>query len=366
MLVSVIVGLYGSFTEACRDICLDLLREAGHSPLLIDVGTDSGSTNPHIELDSLGGLASQLLRAQSDAALAVSWRSDYGFAETLASAGRSFLLAIDDPKRTVLLLLQQGVDLPNAIRSTTLSSACLVDLLKAPQAELLLRDRAVLDPSDIARRCLRTLDLPAQAKDVEKARRVVDRHLSRLEPAPADVSAELRTMLGDEGALAVEGALAGFWAAFNGRPLGSIIATRPLFISETLVPVVSAPIDATGRARCIVFGPYISLPAGNWTLRMVVAFSPELTGTPFTLDVTRAGNTGTKELGRVSFEAIVGRYVAQITFNHREPSKALEFRLFIDKPTFEGRVSLGYAELQRLQAQVGEDLSGDIDWKSNA
>lgn len=366
MLVSVIVGLYGDFTDACRQICLDLLREAGHSPLLVDVGIDGGSSTPHIELDSLGGLASQLLKAQSNVALAVSWRFDHAFAETLAGAGRSFLLAIDDPKRTVLTLLNQGVDLPNAIRSATSSSACLTDLLKVPHAELLLRDEAVRDPTDIARRCLMSLNLPTQSRDIDAARPIVERYLAKMAPAPADISAELRGRLGDEGALAVEGALAGFWAAFNGRALGPVIATRPLFISEALVPFVSAPIDATGRARCLLLGPFISLPAGNWTLRMVMAFSPELTGTPFTLDVTGNGQGGAKELGRVSFEATVGRYVAQITFNHRDPSRPLEFRLFVDKPTFEGLVSLGYAELQRVEAQIGQDLTSDIDWKSSA
>lgn len=366
MLVSVIVGLYGSFNDVCRDICLELLGEAGRSPLLIDVGVDGGSANPHVELDTLGGLASQLLKAQNDKALAVSWRFDSAFAETLANAGRPFLLVIDDPKRSILTLLDQGVDLPNAVRTMTMSSACLIDLLKAPHAELLLRDQAVRDPTDIAQRCLRTLNLPTETSDIDAARRIVERHLAKMPPPPADISSELRGKLGDEGALAVEGALAGFWAAFNGRALGPVIATRPLFINEALAPFVSAPIDATGRARCLLLGPFISLPAGNWTLRMVMAFSPELTGTPFTLDVTGTGQGGPKELGRVSFEAIVGRYVAQITFNHRDPSRPLEFRLFVDKPTFEGLVSLGYAELQRLQAQIGQDLTNDIDWKSSA
>jgi hypothetical protein len=364
MLVFVIAGLHDSFTDACRDICLDLLRRAGRNPVAMEIGL--GSDLPHLELDSLGSLASQVLSAEADIVVGVSRRGDRAFTEALVSSGRLYLVALDDPRWAALSLYRQGggTDLPGAIRNTGLACACLIELLLAANARPILFESAAADKAGFARQVIEVLGLPDGEADVEAASSLAAEKLPSA--ARGEISAELRSSLNDTEALAVQGALAGFWPAFQGRPLGPIIATRPLFYSaETVAPFTSPTIDATGRARCVSFGPYVSLPPGNWTLRLVMAFSPELAGTPFTLDVTRAGRRATEELGRITFDAIVGRYIAQITFNHSEPSRALEFRLFIDKPTFEGRISIGFAELKRLEGPAGDPSTSEVEWRSD-
>ena len=94
-----------------------------------------------------------------------------------------------------------------------------------------------------------------------------------------------------------------------------------------------------------------------------MAFSQELADIPFTMDATRGRGETTVEIGRISFTPGIGRYTAQITFAHREPDTQLEFRLHVDKAVFDGRVSLGYAELIRLDRDRADEVGGAIDWR---
>ena len=366
MTVSVIVGLPGDLTNICCNICLDLLGASGRSAFLVDV--DASSASSQSELGSLGSLADHLIKADFDVALAISRRADKAFSDSLLRSARPFLLVLEDPRRAFLAMYGCGAqaDFQNAIRSAALSSACMVDLVPAPHAVKASHATLLSDPTSFARLCLAFLGIEAGRLPVADAAAIVRNHLQAgsLSERSEDVQTELSRQLDEESSLAVQGALSEYWSAFQGAPLGTVVATRVLFYSsETSAPLKTPVIDASGRARCLAFGPYLNLPAGSWTLRLVLAFSSELAGKAFTLDVTRAGAAATEELGRISFQAVVGRYVAQVTFEHVEPTKALEFRLFIDNAAFDGQVSVGYAELGRLRDQTGEKLGADLDWR---
>ncbi len=315
-------------------------------------------------LDCLGSLATHLLKEGDRDVVAVSRVPDRAYADAVSRSGGQFIVALADPRRAALYLNRTGGwELVAAIRIIGGSSACLAGVLASEGASIMRADDAAADPTSLASRLLAALRLPAGAGEIARAVEIVSGRLASIKNLVADepdVSDALRAALPEEGALAVEAALAGYVSAFAGGPLGRITATRSLFYStEANAPLSSPVVDVTGRARCLIYGPYIQLPQGDWTVRLVLAFPQEVVGTPFTLEVSRGDRSGWSEVGRMSFIASLGRYVGQVSFNHRDPSATLQFKLFIDKAAFDGRVSLGFAELQRLD----DETLGDIEWR---
>ena len=368
-MLTTILGLPGALTELCRDICLELSRASGRQVASVQVASVHPDIDPqHRDLDALGSLATGLLEATTDHVLAVSSKPDRALCEALRDADRPFLLVIDDPRIVALETIRATqIDATAAARLIGASCACLVDALALPTGVRLTRSELLGDPRRLARTILGMLRLGETADDVSHAAATIGAMQAATpdeQTALADVGRTLRAELPPEGARTVEAALTGYNSAFLGKKLGPVIATRETFYAvEPLGAPLAGEIDATGRARCLAYGPYFSIPSGNWTLRLVFAFSSDLSDIPFTVDIARTRKRSQVQVTRVSFRAVTGRYVTQLPFSHPESDTVLEFRVYLDRPVFEGRVSLGYAELVKNELPLEADLSPTVEWQ---
>lgn len=99
--------------------------------------------------------------------------------------------------------------------------------------------------------------------------------------------------------------------------------------------------ELTGPARIIFYGPYFHLPAGRWQVRMILTFSEDVFGTPFSVEVYGSSLVA-KALVRPKGE---GTYQATFSMVHENPQDALELRICNAEGAIEGRISLSEVRL---------------------
>jgi hypothetical protein len=102
------------------------------------------------------------------------------------------------------------------------------------------------------------------------------------------------------------------------------------------------PIDLTGRARFLVFGPYINLPPGPWSATIVAAFSAEAAGCSFIIEVA-AGIQLAYERVQPTGEQVIETNL-QFTIGN-SVDQPVEIRIVIERAAFDGRMALGYVSL---------------------
>jgi hypothetical protein len=166
--------------------------------------------------------------------------------------------------------------------------------------------------------------------------------------------------------VAVAGAVDGLNGILVDGRFERIAATRHFFTYAGSGKPPLDQVDATGRNQLLLFGPYISLPPGDWTARCVYGFSEGLVGTPMSIDVVHFLG-GFHELARTSFTVTSsGRLDVNVRFLHTEPSALLEVRLFVDRAVFDGTVSFGFVEFRRNKADVNRSAASLMDFDPSA
>ncbi len=128
--------------------------------------------------------------------------------------------------------------------------------------------------------------------------------------------------------------------------IGTVIWTAKVFFfgdrpNETAPPVA----DVTGAARIIFYGPYFHLPPGTWKARIVVAFSPEVSGTPFKLVVFCEHDAIAKVILRPTDG---GAFEGFFTMRHVAPERPIEIHFNSEEGTIEGHVAFGQITFSRL------------------
>ncbi len=138
--------------------------------------------------------------------------------------------------------------------------------------------------------------------------------------------------------------LGGLYEHLGQTTPGETTWPRQCFLSgdqpNSAVPVA---IDVTGRARIIFYGPYLHLPRGRWKARMLIGFSRDIRGMPFSIDIH-----STESLGKARILAVRGgifdfEFEARVTAPH-EP---IEVRIMSEQGAIEGHmglVSIGFRD----------------------
>jgi hypothetical protein len=115
---------------------------------------------------------------------------------------------------------------------------------------------------------------------------------------------------------------------------------RPEFPDRLTV----GPIDLTGPARYIYYGPYFSLPAGTWSVDISIEVSDCFSDDQIEIDVTAV-----KVLAAVRAKLPrAGVYGCQIRFEIEHPSQPVEIRLALLKGAIEGVIRMHSIKLHRL------------------
>ena len=137
-------------------------------------------------------------------------------------------------------------------------------------------------------------------------------------------------------------------AIVHGRPLESLewpvyALLRPEFPDRLTI----APIDLTGPARFIYFGPYFALPAGAWRADISLEVRDCYSDNRIAVDVCAAA-----ELLAVVHAKLPARgvYGCQIEFEIEDSSKPVEIRMQLLSGAIEGVIRLHAIALHRLSS----------------
>jgi hypothetical protein len=324
------VGLPGRYTEWCDALVLRLARHALGSVEMVSLNT-------------LEELALAMIRTGGSHFVVCSRQPGGGVQTALMQAGKRFIAVLDEP-RTALrdLASQPGYDLVAATRAVASSCAAMLSYSALPGALVLRADDEARDPLSTAKAIARHFEL-----DVSEAEtRTIICHLKEEGILPVRTADSMwwDSLAEPEQAL-VNGALGAYVDYFTGGDLTSITWERDLFfIGDQPKVRATRPIDVTGRARCLIYGPYIMLPPGSWSVSILLGFSKEAAELGYVVEVV----AGT-HLSRVNLQPEgEGVFEVNLTISI-EPSMdhPVEVRLFSERAGFDGRLALGEVTLRR-------------------
>lgn len=114
-----------------------------------------------------------------------------------------------------------------------------------------------------------------------------------------------------------------------------------LYSGDTLSSLTTSIIDITGPARILLYGPYLCLPAGHWTVSIVIAFSADAMDTPLLVGLYAAEIP----LGEVSVRACAaGWFTVDFPVEVHDPTQPIELRIATLEGAIEGEIAVGRAE----------------------
>jgi hypothetical protein len=303
------------------------------------VATALGSVLP-IGANSADEMACHLIQSEGSTFLARGPQPEPWLCRILGSTNKPFTVALDDPRDAALdLIYRHGLEMADAVRRVGNSCGALMSCISLPGA-------LILNASSDWEQPVATADMIARHFGLALATDDVERIVSEVAAAGLGPTSEPPEWLSDPQVEAttdiVNGAVASYVDHFLGAPFGSITWARELVMADGHIPATHA-VDVTGRARALLYGPYISVPPGNWTAEVVLGFSQEAIDINFVVDIMVAG----KQVCATSIKpANEGLYSVNLSFVVDEGNAhPLEFRVVNERPAFDGRVALGHITL---------------------
>jgi hypothetical protein len=324
-MLSFSIGMPSRFAEWCDAVMLQLLQSSGPAEA-VWASTQEEFVNAVIGARSLFVLVKSRFLGRLQ--------------RPLASARLPFIVAVDDPRRALAdLVIDQGLDILEATRAVASSCAAIIGCAAMPDALVLHAEADGIDPIAAAKSIAHHLGLEGGAdiagivEDIAGAGILPNRERHAdwwggLDPIQRSV---------------VAAALEPYGSQLAGGELGPITWERDLFFINDNLPqerlVASRPVDITGAARILIYGPYIVLPPGSWSATIALGFSREAAEISYVVDLV-AGN----QLGHTRIEP-AGRREMEVDLNFTidEPlDEPIVLRLSSERAAFDGRVALGH------------------------
>lgn len=285
-------------------------------------------------------LASDLINAEGSHFLVTGPQPGPWLFQLLKSTNRPFTIALNDPRDAALEMINRhGLDIADAVRRVSNSCASMMSCIALPEALVLNANRDWHDPLATAALVARHFGLSVTPAEIEAiVCEVAATELNPAWPAPENAS----DPAADAVSSIVKGAVAPYVEHFLGAPFGPLTWARELVMADGHAPALHA-VDITGRVRALLYGPYISVPPGNWTAEIVLGFSQETADVNFLVDLLVGG----KQLSATNIQPNrEGIYSINLSFIIDEGnSHPLEFRVINEKPAFDGKVALGQITL---------------------
>jgi hypothetical protein len=322
------MGLPSRFGEWCDQVIAHLARRSLGK---IEVAA----------ADTLDAVGSAFIRAKAPHLLIVARRPVVELQTQIRESKHRSVIALCDP-RSALGYLQRhpGWDLVTATRVVANGCAAMHALTAAPDS-LLLTARAVEDAAATAGTIAAHLQLPLDAVEIAAVVTALDK--AGIRPEDPDDQLSWARFDGREQAIA-RGALQPYISYFGtGSDLEPFVWERELFwIFEdppTGVQVpATRPVDLTGRARVLVYGPHINLPAGSWLATIALAFSAEAAGTRFTIEAYAGERLASADLLPVAAKILEANLLFTI---NASLDRAVEIRVLSEQSPLNGRLALG-------------------------
>jgi hypothetical protein len=324
------VGLPGRLADWCDAV---ISRLAQHVLGSVEV----------LNLNTLEELALAMIRTGASHFLVCSRQPGGGVQTALTQAGKRFIAVLDEPRIALRdLALRPGYDLVGATRAVASSCAAMSGYSVFPGALVLTAGNEGQNPVSIAKAIAGHLELDVSEPEIEKI--ICTLRDEGISPERSEDSIWWDSLGQPEQAL-VNGALGAYVEYYTGGDLPSITWERELFfIGDQPDQRATRPIDVTGRARCLIYGPYIMLPPGSWSVSVLLGFSKEAAELGYVVEIVAGSH-----LSRVNLQP-EGEGVFEVALAISiEPSMdhPVEVRLFSERAGFDGRLALGQVTLRR-------------------
>src|SRR6516164_8667151 len=266
-----VIGLPGRFTEWCDAATAGIAQRAlGPTELF--------------RADTLEEISLWMIRTGASRGVVASRQPGGRLRSALVEASRTFLVVVEEPRTALAEAAQkQPNDVAAAAQLVASSCAGITRYVSSPGALALFRDRDGSNPVITARAIAHHLALNVNDADIVEI--VDDLAGAGLTFDRSDVAAQWQG-LGIEEQRVVDGAVGPFVTYLATGNLSPIIWERELFfLGDRPNERAAGHIDVTGRARCLLRGPYIMLPPGPWSLALNLLFSGGAVDHDFLIEV---------------------------------------------------------------------------------
>jgi len=318
------VGLPGMFTDWGERVISALIARA------------YGPANT-LSANTLADIAETIVVTDMEHLILGVRQPDARLRKALLASVKPMIVFLEDPTRSALhLLTKYGYSVAAAVRAVSGCCVTLMDFRRMDNALILHPARDSAEFEAIVRKVAAHLRLSLSEADLVEVVREVS--IGDLD----DTRKTILDGLKDREQAMLRETLGAYADAFEGKELGKLVWPRDLFaIADMPDEPATRDIDIAGRARCLVFGPYMQLFAGGWKARVVVGFSRETVGTSFVIDVATKATIGHTRITPDS----AGVYEVLIDFTIEESDQPIEIRIFNERPAFEGHIALGFVSL---------------------
>lgn len=356
-MISICASLPGRFGEWCVAALAAVAGAAGE-PVLSQVHPALEEMCAYNAVPrSLGMIALTLIRHAPERLVIAVRQPDEALRAVLAETGVRFVLALEDPVEVAFHLLS-GTGISPAMATRAIANCCpaLLRYAELPGALTLHSYMASRDPAGAIVAIARHLNVPLddfQAARIAEA--LAQAGLGMVQPSDNNSIAGLPERSGR----ILEGALAPYRDCFAARNMGPIIWARELFtLASDSGKYPDEPIDVSGSPRCLIYGPYIHIPAGSWNARIVLGFSREACGYSFLVDACFEQ----QQIASTSFQVETGGMRSfEINFSlGREAGNGLEIRVMTLSNAARGRLVFGHVILRSLSVSEPR-TSGEAD-----
>jgi hypothetical protein len=242
------------------------------------------------------------------------------------------IVVLDSPERACAWLMEsQGINERDAVVSTSSYFANALDAARAGRATIYPVEAFFSDPAAALRKLVGDLGLPMEPQCFTpvcqdfapqiRAASDVSRTLAAT-PVATQALSLFRTRAPREAARAWWDRSLFLWGDRPGQPC-------PQWL------------DVTGPRRPLIYGPYISLPAGDWSARMELELSPDAARRSYVLEFGGAAGFSQVPFGPLP----PGSYAVSVA--HRfEVAAYSELRLWVVRAAFHGDLSLKGAVIE--------------------
>lgn len=320
-------GLPSAFADWCETIVTELAQHA--------VGPIE-----FVNANTLEDVGESFVKARTSNIVFCSRLPSTRLCRVLAETQAPFLFVLDDPRAAIAYLtVVRGWEFFPTVKLVASSYAAAIRYADLSNALRLEADRHRNNVLQTINQISRHFNLPATDGDIlEIAESVRERYRH---PAPSEVETWWHS-LDEPHCRVIEGAIDGYRAYFSSGRLSSLTWGRELFLAaDTHKPLMGA-VDITGRARLLVFGPYINLPTGNWTAHVVFGCSNEAAGVSILVDAF----SGVRLAQTRVQPAKGGIFAVALKFAvDQSLDGAVEIRILSEKSALDGLLSLSHVTL---------------------
>lgn len=253
-------------------------------------------------------------------------------------------LGVSGDRDALHALVQTRIDIVIAVDAASLAQGSLHDT--GPWREMIRKDaeRAIFIRELVARAGCRVLALVGddQFDWLGKLAQVL--LLSDVDPGEVEALPALESGTTLESSL-VGSYLNPLWAALTGPMLQPIVWPRECFLNgDFMGEPLPLMMELAGRARILLYGPYLPLPTGHWRATGCFGFSPDIEKLPFIFDAVTPNS-----VMRGFFEVESGGFfTVDLEFQVTDLLAPIEIRLASQDSALEGQAALIEVRLETI------------------